>query len=365
MTDRIRSRREQKAFTPRDYSTAFQIIAVVSCVLVLLLHVRVTYWSPEDEARWWFDNFISFFGMIAVPNFLMMSGSNLIDYLSRYDTKTFFKKRFVRLGIPYLLWTTISFLWALSQGDYVVKEFGDIFRPYYSNVVNGTYWYVRTTLALYLVVPIIAFTLRGVGENLNRRKRMIDYMILLSLTITFLIPLGRRYMPAFMETFQIPFGSGYIVYMLIGYRLTKFPVPRITKVAANVLGLIGSVFFLIGTAHISFEHGRLDTQFADYLTLPLLAMSVAFFINLTAIDWDRRLTKSLKSSFQYVSTLTFGIYMVQLPIIITLNRIMLDWGWEIERISMVIVRFLFSLAISVGLTVLLRKSSWARKYLVP
>lgn len=295
---------------PKDYHLTFQVISVVCCVLVVLLHVRVSYWVPTDEPRWWFENAISFIGMVAVPNFLMMSGANLIDYLDRYDTPTFLKKRWMRVGVPYLLWTTISLVWALLVGEYQVKGVADLFRPYYSNAVNSTYWYIRTTLALYVAIPVVAFAIKGMGHDLNRRRRMIDYMILSCLLMTFVFPLGRLYDPIFFETTTIPFGAGYLIYMLLGYRLTKFPVSRNMKIIINVFAVVGSLLFLFGTAYVSFQKGGFDAQFADYLTFPLLAMSIAFFVNMTSISWERLLTKKLQALFAYVSKLTIGIYMV-------------------------------------------------------
>lgn len=46
----------------------------------------------------------------AVPIFLMISGANLLNYRKRYDTKTFFKKRFVKILIPWVFWSFLTYL---------------------------------------------------------------------------------------------------------------------------------------------------------------------------------------------------------------------------------------------------------------
>ena len=54
----------------------------------------------------------------AVPLFIMISGANLMKYREKYDTKTFFKKRFMKVLIPIIFWAVFMFIWKI----YILKS---------------------------------------------------------------------------------------------------------------------------------------------------------------------------------------------------------------------------------------------------
>ena len=51
-----------------------------------------------------------------VPIFLMDSGATLMNYLERYNSKTFLKKRFSKTLAPLVVWPIIMYVYKVAAG---------------------------------------------------------------------------------------------------------------------------------------------------------------------------------------------------------------------------------------------------------
>jgi surface polysaccharide O-acyltransferase-like enzyme len=82
------------------------LIRVIAIVGVILMHSTVDLTSQLmglDLLRWWIVDIYQGFGGMGVPLFIMLTGALLLAP-SKKDEKTsiFFKKRFIRIGAPFL-----------------------------------------------------------------------------------------------------------------------------------------------------------------------------------------------------------------------------------------------------------------------
>lgn len=76
-----------------------QILGVLSCLAVVVLHTNGCFWDFSYERYWLTANLIENLCYFAVPIFFMISGATLMDYRKRYSTilqKNFSKKDFGR-----------------------------------------------------------------------------------------------------------------------------------------------------------------------------------------------------------------------------------------------------------------------------
>ena len=73
-----------------------QILGVLSCLAVVVLHTTGCFWDFSYERYWLTANLIENLCYFAVPIFFMISGATLMDYRKRYSTEEFFKKDFGR-----------------------------------------------------------------------------------------------------------------------------------------------------------------------------------------------------------------------------------------------------------------------------
>lgn len=74
---------------------------VFCCLSVIALHCNGCFWKFSYESYWISSVFIECIFYFAVPIFFMITGITLFDYKDKYDTKTYFIKRFNRTVIPF------------------------------------------------------------------------------------------------------------------------------------------------------------------------------------------------------------------------------------------------------------------------
>ena len=92
-------------------------LRVIACFMVMVVHSSECVYSndysfsfPSELGRW-SVGLINGFVRPAVPLFLIASAYLLIPL--RTDTKTFFRKRFMRVVIPFVIWL---FMYAVLPG---------------------------------------------------------------------------------------------------------------------------------------------------------------------------------------------------------------------------------------------------------
>ena len=70
------------------------LLNVIACFAVVMLHCTTTVFANSGDTEWHLDVLFQSICIFAVPVFFMISGANLLGYREKYDTKTFFVKRF-------------------------------------------------------------------------------------------------------------------------------------------------------------------------------------------------------------------------------------------------------------------------------
>src|SRR5437868_4695382 len=91
-----------------DYARVIGTVAVI-CQHVAHRSTLVAPWNPESPTRW------SIMALEAacrwaVPVFVMLSGALLLDPDRKETPKAFYRKRFWRVGIPLVFWSTFYVL---------------------------------------------------------------------------------------------------------------------------------------------------------------------------------------------------------------------------------------------------------------
>ena len=97
----------------QTYKPTFDVINISACIAVVILHVNGAVWGGPYGRFWVTSLILECVFYWAVPVFFMISGATLMDYRQRYDTKTFFKRRFSKTLIPFLFWSFVSIFWAI------------------------------------------------------------------------------------------------------------------------------------------------------------------------------------------------------------------------------------------------------------
>ena len=213
-------------------------LRVAACFMVFIVHSTEPFYLggqgalilSETDAFWasFFDSFVR----SCVPLFII--ASSYLQFPTRYSAVDFFKRRAVRVIIPFLIWTAVyAFVWGEP-----VENFKNLLLNF--NYAAGHLWFVYMILGIYLIMPLLSPWAEKV-----EKKELLIYLGICGFTT--LIPLIRDWasggenlviygpsglprqalFPLWGEASWNAYGtfyyfSGFIGYLLLGLYFRKF-----------------------------------------------------------------------------------------------------------------------------------------------
>jgi len=218
------------------------------------------------------------FVAMGVPLFFMVSGALLLQP-SKVDEpiRVFLKKRLARVGIAFLFWSAIYFVWRY----YILQNPLTLYSITQAILEKGAYtqfWFIYAIMGMYLITPI----LRMVVKNSNRT--LLRYLIVLWVIAAFVPPLLHLATGLALDNTLLVFG-GYIGYFVLGLYLMGVKIK--TKLLFGLLAL-GTGLTFLGLLVMQGPFGYLgDYYFFDgYMSFTVLLSSVAAFLLLSKASWN-------------------------------------------------------------------------------
>lgn len=210
---------------------------VAACFMVMLVHATEPFYLggegtqilTRSDAIWasFFDSFVR----ACVPLFVV--ASSYLQFPLHYSSGEFFRRRAVRILIPFAVWTLV---YALVWGEPVTNLKSLLLN---FNYAAGHLWYVYMLIGVYLIMPLLS----PWAEKVSRKELLVYLGICFA---TYLIPFIReaassdtpiiygptgipnpaRY-PLWGEASWNAYGlfyyvSGFMGYLLLGLYLRKF-----------------------------------------------------------------------------------------------------------------------------------------------
>lgn len=202
---------------------------------------------------------------VFTEGFLFLSGLGVYYSFSKNNSKTrFYKRRLLRLFIPYVLLTSWFFLYTdiLREGDFLgfVGHISTFAFWFEGNFVGM--WYVAISLLLYFLYPIIHFCLYTYSVSYFKFVLLLFFLIVFNLGMSI-------YVPNYYEGISIGVGKipCFIIGSLCGYYSEKDRV--------NLYG-IGIVYTLICIIYASTYHFS-----RDYIILSQWSSILEKFLGMT------------------------------------------------------------------------------------
>ena len=212
-------------------------LRVTACFLVMLTHSCEPFYLGGEgsliltkaDALW--VSFLNVFPRACVALFVV--ASSYLQFPVHYPTGEFFRRRAVRILIPFVIW---SIVYALVWGE-PVQNFKDLLLNF--NYAAGHMWFVYMLVGLYLIMPLLS----PWAEKVEKRELLVYLGIWLFTTV---IPLIRQWIggpapviygpsgipnaakfPLWGEASWNTYGvfyylSGFVGYMLLGLYFRKF-----------------------------------------------------------------------------------------------------------------------------------------------
>lgn len=134
------------------------ILNVVSCLAVVFLHTNEMFWAFSYEPYWISANIIECVFYYAVPVFFMITGTTLIDYRKKYNTKEFFCKRISKTIIPFLIWSIIAVFYykIMKKTNLTTDSLNAILDGIINTKYVPIYWYFISLIPVYLSIPVLS-----------------------------------------------------------------------------------------------------------------------------------------------------------------------------------------------------------------
>ena len=332
------------------------ILNILACLCVIFMHCNGIAHQYSDTAAWRQSMVIETIAYWAVPVYFMISGATLLDYRDKYLTRVFFKKRFLKTGIPFAAWTLISLAYKIQfQQMEFEPGLSSIVSLFTNTTAENVYWFFIPLFMVYLSMPVLSL--------LKDYKHILLYMAGMAFLVYSVYPVCCIVFQIPMNgSIQIPVAGGYILYVILGYLLATTDMTRKTRILFYILGLAGAGIRFGSTILGSSESAGLDQTFWGYMKFPAVFLAVGVFVAAKYGPWDKlENTPKIRWIVTTLAGTGFGVYLMHMIVFHILQDatgLSMESGWW--RLVMPFVIY----GICVVLVLILKKIP-VLKYIVP
>ncbi len=317
---------------PSARNAGLDILRVLACYMVVQIHTgEFFYITPEGgvlngPGSFWVAIYNSLF-RCAVLLFVMISGYFLFPV--KDNLPTFFRKRFSRVLIPFVIWCVIYAFYQYLRGNAgIAATFTNILHiPVNYGTQVGHLWYVYMLLGIYLFAPIVSPWLQ------TAPKSQIQFYLTIWAVSLCLPYIHQIYPEVWGECFwnktpMLYYFSGMLGFAVLGYYLKRFHAQK-----SKADYPVGAILLILGYAVTAYVFAsRLNTAQSipelelswgyDAINVAMLALGYfLIFKNLKYRNpegWCARLSED-------IALKSYGIYLVHIIILNTTYGLLLSW----------------------------------------
>lgn len=288
----------------------FDLLNIIACYGVIWLHCSGDAFTFRLDKYWLMSLVIQVIAHWAVPIFFMLTGANLMNYREKYSTRIYFKRRLLRIFVPFLAWSTIYLIWKYKLGWVEFSNWKQLLSLYLNNGIEGIFWFFYPLLAIYLSMPVLAIF------SDDKYKRTLHYLTILGIVAYSFMPLlPGLFGVSYTGELNPPVIGGYMIYVLLGWIFKNENFSKRIRCLIYGAGIVGAICMFAGTIVLSLKSGVLNDVFWGYMTFPTLFMACAVFLLVKNCRWRIFENKKIQLVAQKLSASSFGIYLIHIMII--------------------------------------------------
>lgn len=291
------------------------ILHIVAIFGTITLHQNGEFWRYSPKPYWKSCLLLECLFYYAVPVFALITGATLLPYRQKYDTFTFFRKRFLKILIPSSAWITIMAFWKI----YIIKTLQikptlySIYLMVINNQEEGTYYYIWVVLGMYLTIPILSH----LSQDENRDTLI--YAIVTFFIFNSLLPDLSSSYPNFPinSDFHVLI-STYSIYILVGYYLSTEKLDLKCRLLIYICGILGTYYRFSTTLYYSRLRNRIDSRTwrYRYLSFHAITQSSAVFLFFKHFHYNAVMkVPFIKKIFETCANCTFGVYLLHVIVL--------------------------------------------------
>lgn len=299
---------------------SLDLLRVIACYLVIQVHAGEFFYIGEgnaviagNDAHW--VGLLNSIGRSAVPLFIMLTGFFVLPV--KDEMSSFFKKRFTRVAIPFVVWCIFYAFYKFFAGEIDIQTvFLNVLKiPVNFGTEVGHLWYVYMLIGLYLFIPIISPWIKQASQ-----RGLLFYLTIWAITL--LLPYIHQIFPEVLgecfwnNTPLLYYFSGFLGYAILGAYLKKYHSQK--KQSDLLVGAILLIVGLVITTYIFQD--RLYTQAYTpelelswgYGTINVAMMALGLFFIFKNINCtNSAATKTITS----ISNMSYGMYLLHIMIL--------------------------------------------------
>ncbi len=307
--------RTEGAFMREDRKLHIDLLRIVACISVIMLHSASQYWYefPVTDTRWVVYNAWDAVSRFGVPVFVMISGALFLSREGEVNLRKLYCSNILRLAAAYVVWSVVYGLWdcrgwtwgpGVTVWDYVME------------CVLGRYhlWFLPMLIGIYMLLPVIkVFTDHCSKKNL-------EYFLILFLIIQIgKSTLGILQLPTIanvlVQLLDVEMVCSYVGYFVLGYYLHRYGLPHVWQVRGYFLGAVSLVPAVLISIRVSWYYMTPKSEAFDSYSVFTFLVSVAVFVFFREKLSGIALKGTAKKVLMELSANTFGVYLIHLLVI--------------------------------------------------
>ncbi|MFZ2539078.1 MAG: acyltransferase family protein [Oscillospiraceae bacterium] len=332
------------------YLDILRVLSIISVITIHTVAGKVADINALGEPSWWWANVLNCMTRWAVPVFFMISGVLTLDSPQLDNIPRFIKSRFLKIGIPFFIWSVI---YTLVMEIYILGKgisFPEILGIICTNILfDRSYyhlWFVYDIFIIYLISPLLKKIV------INSTKKELEYWLGLWFIATILYSSIQQLLMfiglngyTYIHILNIPFVFGLTGYYILGYYLHHYNLPKKLRMVIYIGAAISVFFAIFGTYTLSVSKNILNESLYSHFALTTAIISMAIFIAIKNINWEKFLAESFQKLLGTLSDATFGIYLIHMMLIINFSgrlSFLLSKSYALYTISIIIISFVLS-----------------------
>lgn len=307
-----------KEFNPGERVVFLDYLRVIACFMVIMVHSCEFFFIDGDSIgiRSVSDGFwvsvIDSALRSSVPLFVMASSYLLLPL--RGSSESFLKRRFVRVFVPFAVWSLLYAILPWSWGESTFTDVqNNLLRLLWNfNAASGHLWFIYMLIGLYLFMPVLSPWLKSV----SRRGEQLFLLVWFITTFWHYGKLfvGDVYGECYWNEFHaFWYFSGFIGYLVLAHYIRTYIDWSLKKslLVGGSLFVIGYLFTSIIYYHRTFTAEQLQELELSwrFCSFNVVLMTFGAFVIIKKISCRKQ---GLYGMVKEISRLSYGIYLMHI-----------------------------------------------------
>jgi len=259
------------------------LLRIFAVIAVIVIHLSYNYLSSVNvhTSTWMVLNVYNGLLQWVVPVFVMLSGMFMLDPKRGLPYSKLFFHNILHIVICLAFWGGVYAIVGYVSAGGRFTWWG-LWNAILNALKGNTHyhlWFLYIVIGLYLVTPVLRAFVRGAG------RRDLHYFFLLCFLFASLLPMAFRLWPGYTAGLKLWYDQlklhlvmGYVGYYVAGYYLKEYTISRLAEALWYVVGVIGAIVTVWGTASWSRGAGAFTDFFYGYTTPNVAVYAVAIVV---------------------------------------------------------------------------------------